>query len=288
MARLKNISNRLTPMKPSLSTFRPSAGPARDAERMTTEPWRAWYKTAEWRALRLKILERDGYRCRATGVPLHGKYPDPDSPVIDHIIPHLGDPRLFWDESNLQAISRAYHDSQKKAQERAQFGSLPYPRDLQPAACRLTIVCGPPAGGKSHYVSENAGADDIVIDLDQIASRIALTRMHAWPKTYLNAALRVRNEMLRSLTNAPAGASAWFIVGEPRASGRKFWRNQLKPQSVIVLLTTEHICREQAKRDADRDFSTACQIIDEWWYRYEPDAGDTFVRPKSPPENNSA
>lgn len=30
--------------------------------------------------------------------------------VVDHIIPHRGDKRLFWDESNWQAMSKQCHD----------------------------------------------------------------------------------------------------------------------------------------------------------------------------------
>jgi 5-methylcytosine-specific restriction endonuclease McrA len=51
-------------------------------------------------------------------VLLVGRHPAPNSPVIDHIIPHRGDERLFWDESNLHAVSKAYHDSTKQSEER--------------------------------------------------------------------------------------------------------------------------------------------------------------------------
>lgn len=30
--------------------------------------------------------------------------------VVDHIIPHRGDPKLFWDESNWQALCKKCHD----------------------------------------------------------------------------------------------------------------------------------------------------------------------------------
>ncbi len=46
-----------------------------------------------------------------------GKYPADDSPVVDHIKPHRGDETLFWDPSNLQTVSKAYHDSEKQKQD---------------------------------------------------------------------------------------------------------------------------------------------------------------------------
>ncbi len=30
--------------------------------------------------------------------------------VVDHIVPHKGDPRLFWDESNWQTLCRRCHN----------------------------------------------------------------------------------------------------------------------------------------------------------------------------------
>lgn len=38
--------------------------------------------------------------------------------VVDHIIPHRGDPRLFWDRSNWQSLCTPCHDGWKQAQER--------------------------------------------------------------------------------------------------------------------------------------------------------------------------
>ena len=86
--------------------------------RDTTQPWRAWYRTPRWRVLRLQVLKRDLYQCRQTGVLLVGTYPAEDSPVVDHIRPHRGDPELFWDETNLQAVSKGWHDSVKQSLER--------------------------------------------------------------------------------------------------------------------------------------------------------------------------
>jgi 5-methylcytosine-specific restriction endonuclease McrA len=77
-----------------------------------------YLNTARWQRLRLQILQRDGYVCQQTGVALVGKYPAPDSPVVDHKIPHRGDPDMFWDEENLQAVSKEWHDREKQSLEK--------------------------------------------------------------------------------------------------------------------------------------------------------------------------
>ena len=77
-----------------------------------------WLNTARWQRLRKKVLLRDRYVCQQTGVLLIGKSPAPDSPIVDHKVPHRGDPELFWDEDNLQSVSKAWHDSVKQSREK--------------------------------------------------------------------------------------------------------------------------------------------------------------------------
>lgn len=78
---------------------------------------RGWYHSTRWQKLRQQVLERDLYTCQQTGVLLTGNSPAPNSPVVDHVMPHKGDERLFWDIENLQAVSKAYHDSDKRKME---------------------------------------------------------------------------------------------------------------------------------------------------------------------------
>ncbi|MFG1282276.1 HNH endonuclease signature motif containing protein [Xanthobacter autotrophicus] len=38
--------------------------------------------------------------------------------VVDHIVPHRGDTKLFWDRSNWQPLCRTCHDRWKQSQEK--------------------------------------------------------------------------------------------------------------------------------------------------------------------------
>lgn len=91
----------------------------RNRRRDSAYPWRSWYKTSRWQKLRAAVLIRDKYVCQRTGVLLIGKHPAPNSPVVDHIKPHRGDEKLFWDDANLHAVSKEYHDSEKQKAEQA-------------------------------------------------------------------------------------------------------------------------------------------------------------------------
>lgn len=90
----------------------------RHRQRDADQKHRRWYKTAKWQKLRQKILVRDSYTCQRTGVLCIGQHPADNSPVVDHIEPHRGNLELFWDESNLQCVSKAFHDSEKQREEK--------------------------------------------------------------------------------------------------------------------------------------------------------------------------
>lgn len=123
MGKLKAIQPRLTPignrLQPAVTLTREEAEAKRFRDRDAQHVWRRWYYTARWKKLRADILLRDSYTCQKTGVICSGKYPAPNSPVVDHVKQHHGDERLFWDPQNLQTVSKKYHDKVKQAEERA-------------------------------------------------------------------------------------------------------------------------------------------------------------------------
>ena len=38
--------------------------------------------------------------------------------VVDHVTPHRGDKKLFWDESNWQALCKRCHDKKTMTEDR--------------------------------------------------------------------------------------------------------------------------------------------------------------------------
>ena len=60
---------------------------------------------AEWRRARKAFLQKHPL-CVECGKA--GKLTP--ATVVDHIIPHRGDQRLFWDEHNWQALCKSCHD----------------------------------------------------------------------------------------------------------------------------------------------------------------------------------
>lgn len=116
MPRLRLLSPAIKPLGSGLSML--SDQGVKDRVRDQSNPWRKWYRTADWRRLREATLRRDRLICQRTGVACVGRYPAWNSPVVDHIKPHRGDPALFFDPSNLQTVTKRYHDSEKQKLER--------------------------------------------------------------------------------------------------------------------------------------------------------------------------
>lgn len=107
----RGLPSRLRPSASRLRHVEPGDGGDRDRSKN-------WYGTARWQRLRKWVLLRDGFVCRQTGVVLCEGRRAPNAAVVDHIRPHRGDPRLFWDPDNLQAVSKAWHDSTKQSLEK--------------------------------------------------------------------------------------------------------------------------------------------------------------------------
>ena len=60
---------------------------------------------SRWRKVRATYLRKHPLcvRCMADGRYVKAT-------VVDHIVPHRGDPKLMWDESNYQALCKKCHD----------------------------------------------------------------------------------------------------------------------------------------------------------------------------------
>lgn len=96
----------------------PSGEQARDRQREQSQPWRKWYHSVEWKALRLAAFRRDKYVCQRSGALCLGKGNDPDAPVANHKIPHRGDRALFFDLDNIETVTKAVHDGLIQREEK--------------------------------------------------------------------------------------------------------------------------------------------------------------------------
>jgi len=222
---------------------------------------------------------REGKICQQTGVLLVGPKHAPNSPVVDHIIPHNGNEVLFWSEDNLQLVSKDYHDSQKQKIEKSGRRASRRPEWIKPSVIPVTLVCGPPAAGKTTYVQSRRDPTDIVIDLDVIVAELSGQNLsHNWSRDeWLEAGLWRRNDLIGRLHKECSARHAWIIASAAKPSTRDWWKRQLGFVEVVVLETDAETCRIQSGKDIDRDQSRTRKAISAWWDAYIPTISDIKI-----------
>lgn len=89
----------------------------RERGRGASAEWHHWYADRRWRAARAIFLKQH---------PLCAECQDEGrieaATVVDHVIPHKGDRRLFWDRTNWAACCKTHHD-RKTATQDGGFGA---------------------------------------------------------------------------------------------------------------------------------------------------------------------
>lgn len=223
----------------------------RDSRSEASQKYRKWYGSKRWKETRLRHLTSEPLCCFCLEV---GKITA--ATVCDHVGRHRGDPEKFWN-GPFQSLCKPHHDGTKQQIEvRGYSGDvgddgwpsddrhpanrwhgkqpLSYevsergmPSDLKPSAIPLTILCGPPGAGKSTYVRERIGPNDILIDLDAIQQELSGRAEHQTGSDFLVPALETRNRRLHALAHNTMHDRAWFIVPAPDPRERITWGKRL-------------------------------------------------------------
>jgi 5-methylcytosine-specific restriction protein A len=240
----------------------------------------AFYKSPAWQALMRALIAERGRVCASCGAKGGRIYGDHIEELVDGGAP--------LDPGNIELLCGACHN-RKTARERERRGDvhgLLYPEGLAPSTVPLTIVCGPPAAGKTTWVRQRAQAEDLIIDLDEIKARLSGAGLDSSWRAGLMKALEARNRLLAALgqRDAPCPA-AWFIVGEPAAAKRAWWDRVLRPRRIVVLETPDEVCLSRIAAAPERAQTRAAQsvAVAKWWATYARRGGEERVGPCSGP-----
>jgi 5-methylcytosine-specific restriction protein A len=74
-------------------------------------PWKAWYSTARWRKRREAQLSVEPLCRMCLGSEIVTA-----ANTADHVVPHRGDPHLFW-YGELQSLCASHHSRDKQLEE---------------------------------------------------------------------------------------------------------------------------------------------------------------------------
>jgi hypothetical protein len=265
------MPDRLPTFRPPWVNRRPAA---RAADTARPNAHQRGYCSAGWKAARREVLVRDNYQCQVCGAIVHGKRAH-----VDHIVRKAdggGD-----EVAGLQTLCASCHGKKTVREQgdavRPEKWTL-HPSWMPRSCIPVTLVCGPPASGKTTYVERHKQAGDIVIDLDAIASAMAGSGMHDWGVKWLGGAVRKRNAMLADLHKPEAKRyrMAWLIATEPKAEHRQWWVDRLGVTEVVVVATDAATCEARMLTLPGR--SSRCGGASTWWGNYTPRTGDEVVR----------
>lgn len=153
------------------------------------------------------------------------------------------------------------------------WGDLARPERLPLPNCRVMFVAGPVGAGKTHYVRQHAGPNDIVIDLDAIAAEYGLGRDRS--RDSLTALLLERNDRLAALAHEPPHRVAWVEMCAPSRKLRQWWCRMLgvAADDVIVLAPSRDELKRRIMRDPERNAVRGLhmRLVDQWFDRERSD-----------------
>ena len=167
-----------------------------------------FYTSREWSEFRRRVILERGQVCEHCGQPILSPY--------DLILHH----KIFLTEENVNDyeislnplhIQIVHHRCHNEIHER--FGS--YTRHIY-------LVYGPPGSGKTTFVENSAGPNDIVVDMDSIFEMISVNSRYTKPNTLSGVAFAVRDCLMDQIkVRRGRWSSAYIIGGFPRVGERE-------------------------------------------------------------------
>jgi 5-methylcytosine-specific restriction endonuclease McrA/shikimate kinase len=198
-----------------------------------------------WTKIRKLVMLRDGGICQVCLANNIIK----EATEVDHIVPKT---QGGTDEDhNLQAICKSCHQDKTAIESATSDNRVSYyPEWLPKPRIPVTIIAGPPGSGKSTYAKKNAGKNDLVIDVDEIAAKITGKPIYQANQEEMSQAIRARNKMLADLADSSYN-KCWFITTGKYESKREWWKKKLNAE-LIVLETDKRVCMARVKADDRR------------------------------------
>lgn len=89
---------------------------------------------------------------------------------------------------------------------------------IDPGGITVVVVCGPPAAGKSSWVTERAKPADVVIDLDRLAAALrtgTVTDTHGYPQHIRNIAIGARKAAIARALRTRYPCTVYLIHAVP-------------------------------------------------------------------------
>ena len=217
-----------------------------------------FYASQAWQRLRHRMILESGGVCASCGQIIT----DTSDLVVHHKIEltpdNYKDSNISLTPDNLEVLCWHCHSKHHAAE-----------RDPMHMRKQVYVVWGSPCSGKSTYVREQAGPDDLIVDLDLIYSSLSFCPIHTHPKSIQAVVFGVRNYILDQIRmRSGRWQTAWIIGGYPLRGEREALCSRLRADDIYIPASRE-LCLDRARqRDADvRD--EYCRAVEDWWSRVQ-------------------
>lgn len=217
-----------------------------------------FYKSKQWEkfmaALKQERVNDKGFIiCAHCGEPIIKKYDCIGHHIEELTLENVNDYSISLNPDNVELIHFRCHN---KAHRR--FGSE--------GVREVYIVYGSPCSGKTTFVRENAGENDIILDIDNIYQCITVNDRYIKPERIRENVFGIRDCIL-DMIKCRRGKwyTAWVIGSYPLLMERTRLETVLGAKSIFID-TDKETCLNRA-RDRPKEYQ---RFVEDWWNKFQP------------------
>lgn len=229
---------------------------------------KAFYDSSKWKKFRelliTKYMQEKGNEkivCEECGERIDNK-----KITLHHIQEitneNVNDVNISLNPDNIKILCHHCHN-----REHGRFGY----RSSVKSERGIYIVYGPPLSGKTSYVLNNKGDNDIVVDIDSIYEAITMLPRYVKPDSLKHNVFAVKNTLIDNIkTRYGSFRSAWIIGGYPNKVERERLAKQLGADLIYIKATKEE-CLNRLNNCNDKrssDHSGWESYIERWFDDY--------------------
>lgn len=205
----------------------------------------AFYRSKEWESLRVnlrlkRINENGEVICAKCGKPIVHAYDCIAHHKIALTEANVNDYEISLNEDNIDLLHHRCHNEMHE-----RFGT--YTRHIY-------IVYGSPCSGKSSYVRNNAGKNDLIVDVDELYYAVSINPLHDKSNRLTTNVLQLR-DLLIDMIKCRNGKwiNAWIITSKCRPIELERLSNTLDAE-IIHIDTDKEECLKRAEERGRKEY----------------------------------